>query len=107
QEPAGAAGYDIVRSIWRQALGQGDRAFEKSWRRALHDGLQMGSAGQGELPQVRPGQIAEAVRQTPIAANAPSDTALDVVFATSRLYDGRYANCAWLQELPEIGSMTV
>jgi MoCo/4Fe-4S cofactor protein with predicted Tat translocation signal len=108
---SGAAGYDIVRAVWRASLGGGgsggDRAFEKSWRRALHDGLQMGSGGgQGERPQVQGSAVAEAVRRAPVAQRAPSDGSLDVVFATSRLYDGRFANCAWLQELPEIGSMT-
>ncbi|MFG0286369.1 MAG: TAT-variant-translocated molybdopterin oxidoreductase [Phycisphaerales bacterium JB039] len=102
----GAAGYDIVRATWRATLGQSAGQFEKTWRRTLHDGLLLGSTGRGQPAQVRAGAVAEALRSAPASTRAPDGESLDVIFATSRLYDGRYANCGWLQELPEIGSMT-
>ena len=91
---ADLSGYNIVRETWQQSiLADGD--FEKQWNRVLHDGLLAGS----ELPEVTPGTAAGAFGQLS-AATAPSG--LEVVFLPSAaVHDGRFANDAWLQELPD------
>src|SRR5690606_35760542 len=38
--------------------------------------------------------------------SVPDENAMDVLFTLGRTLDGRYAGNAWLQELPDIGSMT-
>ena len=78
--------------------------FEIAWRRVLHDGVQEGSAAPAaELAPVAPEDCAAAVRA---AGDAASPVALgeelEVVFRSSAaLYDGRFANNGWLQELPD------
>jgi molybdopterin-containing oxidoreductase family iron-sulfur binding subunit len=98
-------GYDIVRETWKPILGDG---FEKKWNRVLHDGLLSGS----ELPEVAPNltgdPLAELARLnggaggTTQAADPGSQGGLEIVFLPSpSLYDGRFANNGWLQELPD------
>ena len=100
-------GHDIVRGYWRRALagqtktawtmvGADGRPFadlETFWRTALNDGLVRGTA----LPVVDPGPVAPLAG----AVAPPSGAAgLDLVFAAdTSLYDGRFANNGWLQEL--------
>ena len=84
--------YEAVRENWKQALSaKGD--FEFNWRKALHDGF---------LPDT----AFQAKSVTPKASGwsqnlpAPSD-AMEIVFRPDyNLYDGRFANVGWLQELP-------
>ena len=40
-------------------------------------------------------------------ATAPAQDALEVVFTTANVGDGRWANCGWLQELPDTASKVV
>ncbi len=84
-------GYSLVRETWDALLG----ADEKRWNRVLHDGVLADSA----LPAKTP--IASSV----LAPAAISSSGLEIVFAASpAVHDGRLANNAWLQELPD--SMT-
>jgi MoCo/4Fe-4S cofactor protein with predicted Tat translocation signal len=88
-------GYDLVRETWKKILPAAD--FERSWNRVLHDGLLKDSA----LSPVSVHMDANVMGQL---AKAPADGAegFEVVFrASAAVYDGRYANNAWLQELPE------
>jgi molybdopterin-containing oxidoreductase family iron-sulfur binding subunit len=111
-------GYDVVREYWQanapgaqgastpastepasaqattQAGGAGS-AFELAWRKWLHDGLIEGTAA--------------VAAPTPIAPDVParitSGTPIDGVEINFRrdptIYDGRFANNGWLQELPK------
>ncbi len=86
----GRSSYEIVRAYWSQNSGAQD--FEGWWRKTLHDGLIAGSA----LPRITPALNHAATVQNP--APAPG---LELVFRPDiYLYDGRYANNVWLQELP-------
>ncbi|HEV8518442.1 MAG TPA: TAT-variant-translocated molybdopterin oxidoreductase, partial [Burkholderiales bacterium] len=86
--------YDIVRGFWRSQPGGGD--FELLWQTALHDGLIQGSAFAEKRVSLRAGAMALPPR--PVAA----PTSLEVIFrADPTIDDGRYANNAWLQELPK------
>jgi len=88
REP-GRSAYEIVRAYW-QSLGWLD--FEKMWRRALNDGV----VAKSTLP----------VREVKLAGSVPARTArpapkLEVLFrADPAIWDGRFINNAWLQELP-------
>ena len=86
-------GHEIVQETWKTILGDAD--FDKRWNRVLHDGLLAGS----ELPEVTP-QLAPRPATAAPAAAAAGD--LEIVFlASPALHDGRFANDAWLQELPD------
>ena len=83
----GASDHDLVRRHW-QAQAGGD--FERTWRRALHDGFLVGSAFEAETPSAR----APSMPPRP----APG---LELTFHPDpSIWDGRFSNNAWLQELP-------
>ncbi len=89
--------YDTVRETWRAHIN-GD--FETSWRKALHDGwiantaFETGTAA--ESPTVRPFEIRSAV-----PSPTPKDS-IEIIFRPDpNVYDGRWANVGWLQELPK------
>jgi hypothetical protein len=67
--------------------------FETGWRKALHDGWVDGTAF---TPKTVSAKAAVP------AASMPSATGLEIRFLPDpSLYDGRYANNGWLQELPK------
>jgi molybdopterin-containing oxidoreductase family iron-sulfur binding subunit len=84
--------YDAVRENWRPALSaKGD--FEFNWRKALHDGWIADTAFQPKNVTAKAQDLAQ---------NLPTQSdGLELVFKPDyNLYDGRYANVGWLQELP-------
>ena len=88
-----ASGHDLVRATWQSKLG-GD--FEEAWRKALHDGVVADTAFPAKRVSV--GSLPPA---TPVPPGQPNPT-LEVVFRPDpKIYDGRFANNAWLQELPD------
>ncbi len=86
--------YDLVRDYW--ASRHGPEGFERFWRRALHDGFIEGSAAapraaalRSDFDQAAPGQ------------QAPAE-GLELIFRPDpAIWDGRFANNGWLQELPK------
>jgi len=96
-------GFEIVQTTWRASVpaltGLSDAVFEKRWRRALHNGLVEGSAIPGVAPALNASAVAAAVRTIPTTG---ADDGFEVVFSPDRtLYDGRWSNNGWLQELPD------
>jgi molybdopterin-containing oxidoreductase family iron-sulfur binding subunit len=93
-------GYALVRDTWKKLIpGVG---FEKKWREVLHDGLLSGSA----LPVATPtgGWPRRTLRHSPdlIQSSVGSLDNLELSLRLSpAVYDGRFANNGWLQELPD------
>ncbi len=102
------AGYDVVRSVWQGRFDWSD--FEKSWRRALHDGFVAGTSNRGnnggQAASSLYANVASVLGSAAVGVN-PSSDALDVVVTTNNMYDGRFANLPWLQELPQFGTTVV
>ncbi|CAA9345233.1 MAG: Molybdopterin oxidoreductase, iron-sulfur binding subunit, partial [uncultured Chloroflexia bacterium] len=98
----GASNYDIVNGYWSAQYGQQggtwpnlprETGFEAFWQTVLHDGVIPGT----EAPPITP------TISTAFAAQAPAAVpeGLEIVFRPDPgLWDGRFANNAWLQELP-------
>ena len=97
------AGYDLVRRAWSAALKAGQYNAktsawaggngETAWRAAVHDGL-------------LPDSAYATINTTPGRAAATGVTfthdEIQIAFrGDSKVYDGRFANNGWLQELPE------
>jgi len=81
--------YEAVRETAKSYI-KGD--FEAGWRKALHAGWIEGSAFTGAAP-------AAAVGKIPAPA---SKDALEIIFRPDpSIYDGRFSNVGWLQELPK------
>jgi molybdopterin-containing oxidoreductase family iron-sulfur binding subunit len=86
--------YDAVRGTWMAnggPLAKGDPEF--NWRKALHDGWIDGTAYTLKTLTAKGGAG---------AASAPGGgDAIEVAFRPdSNVYDGRYANVGWMQEIP-------
>lgn len=96
-------GYDIVRYYWQDILK--GMEYEKEWRKILHDGLKEGSAFPVVIPRIDFAAVAESLKKfLPLGSSVAADN-LEIVFTVSpSLFDGRFANNGWLQELPD--SMT-
>ncbi len=90
---AHTSGYGLVRETWNDVLGADRDLFERSWRRVLHDGVHDGSASEGAAASV--GDVSG-------LAVAAAGEGMEVTFhVCPASWDGRYANNAWLQELPD------
>jgi len=94
-------GYELVRSAWARVMGLRpmDGEFEDKWRRALHDGVVPNSAAEAGAPAVREAEVGRAVASLALG-EAPTSSALEVVFTTGTVGDGRFGNNPWLQEMP-------
>jgi len=93
-----AEGHELVRAYWRNQWDDGD--FEARWRRALHDGLVADSG----FPSLRRSVQSGLASRLPYeGADRPSDDdgTVELVFLPDAyVFDGRFANLAWLHELP-------
>ncbi|HEY6447723.1 MAG TPA: TAT-variant-translocated molybdopterin oxidoreductase [Acidobacteriaceae bacterium] len=102
------APYDAVRGQWKQQLSSGD--FDFNWRKVLHDGWIANTAfhpiepkaGSSGAPAFQPKSVTPKGNgaQAPQSAAAGGDT-VEVAFRPdTNVYDGRYANVGWMQEIP-------
>jgi molybdopterin-containing oxidoreductase family iron-sulfur binding subunit len=97
----GQTSHQIVQAQWQSALKTED--FARRWRRALHDGVVEGM----ESPEVEVELRQEGSGFRFQGSENPSERAgqadsLDVEWRPDpTIWDGRYANNAWLQELPK------
>ena len=97
---------NAVRQNWKSVLGgrtptagmQGastvDGDADLPWRKALHDGWIANTA-------FAPKQVS-AKNTASTAAPAPDVTSMEIIFRPDpTIYDGRYSNLGWMQELPK------
>ena len=92
---------EAVRQNWRSELGGApatgkavDAEADLPWRKALHDGWIANTA-------FAPKQVS-AKNTASAAAPAPDANAIEVIFRPDpTIYDGRYSNLGWMQELPK------
>jgi len=88
-----ASAFDVVQANAKTYI-KGD--FAAGWRKALHDGWVEGTAFTAASATPK------AAGSTASAATAPATGGYEILFRPDpSLYDGRYANVAWLQELPK------
>ncbi|HVT99823.1 MAG TPA: TAT-variant-translocated molybdopterin oxidoreductase [Acidobacteriaceae bacterium] len=86
--------YDAVRATWLGnggLLSKGDAEF--NWRKALHDGWIDGTAFAPKTVAPKGGLAT--------SAGTAAASGVEVVFRPdAHVYDGRYANLGWMQEIP-------
>ena len=87
-----ASGYDIVRNYWKTQKTDGD--FEQFWRHSLHDGIVAKSAFPAK-------DVAIKTPEWPAPGDAAGES-IDILFRPDpTIWDGRFSNNGWLQELPK------
>jgi MoCo/4Fe-4S cofactor protein with predicted Tat translocation signal len=85
--------YDILRDYWHTRHTGED--FDAFWDKSLHDGMVANSAA-ATAPATAPGPI------PPRASAPPGPGTLELNLRPDPyLFDGRFANNSWLQELPK------
>jgi MoCo/4Fe-4S cofactor protein with predicted Tat translocation signal len=90
----GVSDYELVRDGLKAANTSAD--FEKFWRKTLNDGLVAGSAFAPVNTTLK-----FSAAGLPAAKNIPA-TDIELIFRPDPcVYDGRFANNGWLQELPK------
>jgi molybdopterin-containing oxidoreductase family iron-sulfur binding subunit len=85
--------YEAVRATWAEKTAAKGADADFGWRKALHDGFiadtaftPKGGGGKAAIPAP--------------AAQAPAD-AIEIIYRPDyHVYDGRFANVGWLQEIP-------
>jgi molybdopterin-containing oxidoreductase family iron-sulfur binding subunit len=95
----GLSPYEAVRATWKPLIGaSGD--FEIGWRKALHAGWIEGTAF--ESTELRAVVSADSEKlKGKVPAPSPKDS-LEIIFRPDpNIYDGRWSNVGWLQELPK------
>jgi molybdopterin-containing oxidoreductase family iron-sulfur binding subunit len=90
----GLSAYEAVRATWKPVIGKGTQGgdFEAGWRKALHSGWIEGT----------PAATAAAAKPTSsIKVPAPA-AGTEIIFRPDpTIYDGRWSNVGWMQELPK------
>lgn len=102
--PAGRLDRDLLRGYWN-AEWQKDRrleprsAFEDFWSTSLHQGFFAGTAFQPISAAIRLDSVSQALAGV---RPPPEHSGLELTFRPDpRVWDGRYSNNSWLQELPK------
>ncbi len=87
------SGHDLVRDYWKPRAGAPD--FDQWWQRALHDGIVAGTAFPTKPVALR--------KDFAAASSAPPPAGgIELSFRPDpTIWDGRWANNGWLQELPK------
>jgi molybdopterin-containing oxidoreductase family iron-sulfur binding subunit len=94
QQQAIPGSYEIVREYWQQQKLGPD--FEKAWRKAVHDGLMANTASRPKQVRLNTQEIDSQIARL---NNSAAET-LEISFHPDpSIWDGRFANNGWLQEL--------
>jgi MoCo/4Fe-4S cofactor protein with predicted Tat translocation signal len=92
----GMPAYDAVRGYWSEAAAHLDTTVDASWRKWLNDGVIAGT----KLAQITP-ELKWSAASLPAFNAAPADEVEFIFRPDPTVYDGRFANNGWLQELPK------
>ena len=89
---SGITGHDLVQGYWQKQHAGAD--FDASWRKSLHDGWVAGTT-------YAPKNVALKGTSFPASQSAPG-SGYEINFRRDpSIYDGRFSNNGWLQELPK------
>ena len=113
----GKSGHDIVKDYWTRAYGgkaagaswtitdpkgQPFKSADSFWKHVLHDGWVPGTASRGAESGERGAAATGSENRPSPSAPRPSSGGLEIIFRPDpTIWDGRFANNGWLQELPK------
>jgi molybdopterin-containing oxidoreductase family iron-sulfur binding subunit len=92
----GLSAYDAVRAYWTEASTHLGSSIDTNWRKWLNDGVIAGT----KFPSISP-ELKFNPSNLPAFQSAPPDQIEFLFRPDPTVYDGRFANNGWLQELPK------
>ena len=99
----GKTAHEIVKQYWQQQIGDGGD-FEATWETSLHDGVVAETQAPTVSVTVDTSNLNGSPSDAAAVASSPNSGTehLDLVFRPDpTIWDGRFANNGWLQELPK------
>jgi MoCo/4Fe-4S cofactor protein with predicted Tat translocation signal len=91
----GTPGYDLVRAYWTEASTRLPESLDTGWRKWLNDGVIEGTKSAPIAAELKLNAASLP------AAVTPADQIEFIFRPDPSVYDGRFANNGWLQELPK------
>ena len=88
--------FEAVRAYWTEASAHMESPVESGWRKWLNDGVIPGT----KFAPINP-ELKFSVASLPAAVTIPADQVEYIFRPDPCVYDGRFANNGWLQELPK------
>ncbi len=93
-------GHEIVQRTFKQHFGK--ETFDQSWSKLLHDGCMKGSEFKPASYQLDYHSLDRSIYQISDKPHHYTSENLEITFfQDAKVYDGRFANNGWLQELPD------
>ncbi len=93
-------GVQAVRDTFKSLTNESD--FESAWTKFLRNGFAEDSRFGVAKVELNPNALPEVLKTAGPLPGPVTPSSIEVVFpADYKVYDGRYANNAWLQELPD------
>jgi len=96
-----ASSYSVVREYWQRYFGVPAESaeFDRAWKTALHDGIVAGTQDQSRTPTLT-SEFAARLDRELATLLTPSGARFVSFRPDPSVWDGRFANNSWLQELP-------
>jgi MoCo/4Fe-4S cofactor protein with predicted Tat translocation signal len=88
--------YDAVRAYWTEASAHLETSVDAGWRKWLNDGVIPGTKFAAVTPELK-----FSLAGLPMFKAKPADQVEYIFRPDPTIYDGRFANNGWLQELPK------
>ena len=92
----GLPAYDAVRAYWTEASTHLGASIDIAWRKWLNDGVVPGTKFTPITPELK-----FSATSLPVFNPSPADQIEFIFRPDPNVYDGRFANNGWLQELPK------
>jgi molybdopterin-containing oxidoreductase family iron-sulfur binding subunit len=92
----GMPAFDAVRAYWTEASTHSGTSLDAGWRKWLNDGVVAGTKYAPITPELK-----FSAPSLPTLKPAPTDQVEYIFRPDPTVYDGRFANNGWLQELPK------
>jgi len=89
------SGYDLVQETWQESISGN---FTRGWEQILHDGIESDTGFSDVNVSLQSG-FSSAI--SPLLQTNITDDLEITIKPDPTLFDGRYANNSWLQELPD------
>jgi molybdopterin-containing oxidoreductase family iron-sulfur binding subunit len=92
----GMPAFESVRAYWTEASTHSGTSLDAGWRKWLNDGVVAGTKYAAISPELK-----FSVPSLPTLKPEPADQVEYIFRPDPTVYDGRFANNGWLQELPK------